>query len=464
MAVAKVAFVNFPAVSPTIVYDLHTPTSRQVRVEGFTLGAPVWEAAPESVAGQYGYRTVSFDVLLSGTYANVATAMQAIARELLAERNWLLVQPDTSRKQFFLRTYRTQQEAVEWRDAGANKWVLPVTLAAEPFLYGDPITLGPVTITNNPAAGTNPMWYKFAAVLGDAPAPLTARMSLGNTAATRVSPLLSVAALDSGQNPTGPVVWQASAFSLGTDASVVTGDAAMSAGSRVAVSFASNAGLVGRVSGVAPSVPPVGTHKVLLRVRKSAAASAFQIRLAQLLAGTTYYRAPVVTYAAGTNTPLVTWLDLGEFTFPFGMQDPEVTDASLAAPPTVALDVARVAGTGTLDLDAFLLVPVDTAVTEAVRTTAFNLLYSGATETASLDAERRRFTLYDAAGNAMAQIPPQISGGYPQLVPGATNVLHLVRQTLNADVADTAADSITATEGVSFYYIPRYLHMRPDTT
>jgi hypothetical protein len=160
------------------------------------------------------------------------------------------------------------------------------------------------------------------------------------------------------------------------------------------------------------------------------------------------------------------WVDLGEFTFPFGATTPEVGEADTASTPYIYLRAARVSGAGSLHLDAFVLVPVDTAVTEQVRTMVMQFADVGpeATQFAVLDGDNNRYALKASNGTIQAAIPPRLFGGFPELVPGADNYVQLFHQTLVEDLPATVSGGagLSTSANVTFTYYPRYLHLRPD--
>jgi hypothetical protein len=477
MAVATVAFVSAPSDTPTVTLSL-TDTVNAIMVNGFTLGAPTFEAAPHSIGAEYGERTVSFTVQVTGTYSTAATAMQNVSRQLLIERNWLMVDWPASAQPMFLRTYRTGQAALEWENSGANIWELPVTLVCDPFLYGPLQTVGPVTITNNPASGTNPMWYKFGAIMGDAPTGL--RVTVTPSASWQdFTPLMATTAFDPSVTVTGPVFWQTNGFTFGGATATGPTGATYSGSNSVSVtpaSFQPTAVLGGqRLSGVAPTTVIPGTYKVLLRVSRSDTVSTFAFNLGTLSGSTYTYPNPDVIMAQGTSTAVgfSTWVDLGEITLPFGAGNVDLADIGTITAPSISLRASHVgpAGSGTTSayLDVFLLIPVDTAATvdSAICRTYFVGNGPGSTTSAVWDNARvpSQFRSY-VSGSLTTQSPPRIDGRFMRLIPGYTNVFHLVQQTeiSSSTSAVNNTDSVTATASVTFQYYPLYLHMRPDTT
>lgn len=474
MANITLAFVAGPAATPQI-NELLTTDPAWATITGFTLGAPTFEGAPFAVGVQYGYRTCSFTIRLIGAYSTVASKMQTITRQLLQDQNWLMVKWLTTPQPMFLRTYRTAQAAADWTLSLNQVWDLPVELECEPFLYGAPRTIGPVTITNNPASGTNPMWYKFPAIAGDAPAGL--KVSIAPSATwDDYSPLMATAALDPSDSAAGPVFWQTGGFTLGTN-TAVGATSGFSGSNSTLVSPGSNQPTAAaggpRLTGPAPSTLTPGTYKVLVRVQRSDTSSTFALALGQLSGLTSYtYPNPDVTLRQGTSaTGFATWVDLGEFTLPIGAGGLDLADIGTAVAPSVQLSLSRMSGSGNLSLDVFLLIPVDTATTvdTYLARTAFSDDGIDTTITGVWDGSRvpSQFRAYVVSSGALSTLkPPRIDGRFLKVVPGFTNIFHLVQQTKTDDSVPAVdnKDSITATAAVTFTYTPRYLHVVPDTT
>lgn len=477
MGFAKLAFVTGPATAPVTVLDLTGPTTNWLTAEDFSLGFPTWEAGPHAVGGIDGEREVAFTLKVIGSYTEAASAMQLVNRQLLAANNWLMVSWTAADKPMFLRTYRTQQDAVAWRYAASGVWDLPVKLTCDPFLYGSPVTVGPVTITNNPISGTNPAWYKFPTILGDAPTPL--KIDLTPSAVWDCySPLMATAALDTSPGapaiPTGPYYWTAQGMTLGTNSSLVTGNAnyigsdyiSTTPGGTLAASFV--------VAGAAPSSIVPGTYKVLARVGRSDLATTFKAHFGQAVGvGTnlSYQYGDVVSMTRfGSVTGSYTaWMDMGQFAFPIGAGGIDAADMGSAVTPQVAFATEVISGTGNTRLDGFLLIPVDTSATldTAVAVTRFagngvDTTISGTWDGTKIPAQFRSYS----SGHLSTIPPPRIDGRFLRVTPGAANVFHMVQQTKidSPALAGENPDTIGRTAAVTFTYYPRYLQIRPEST
>jgi hypothetical protein len=152
--------------------------------DGFSLGVPTLEGDPDAYGVQYGLRQLEFNVIISGAYSDASRLWSQLAKELVTRRtNWLLFQFSAFSQPVWFKTYRTAPDALDFEqvddtdDASSNLWGLGVQLAAEPFAYGERVTLPTLTVTNDPAAATNPCMAVLPEILGDAPAPARFEMT-----------------------------------------------------------------------------------------------------------------------------------------------------------------------------------------------------------------------------------------------------------------------------------------------
>jgi len=165
------------------------------------------------------------------------------------------------------------------------------------------------------------------------------------------------------------------------------------------------------------------------------------------------------------------WHPVGIATFPQGSTLPP---AVLAAEPTITADVALLAtlmsGSGTLNVDAIVLLPVS----EDSRTLRWGLSSYDSTITAdTVDGELEQIYSRNPADSKLKIRPTIAMGGFPQLVPGP-NALHMLGGLAGGQFASNAAeaglagsvptnqpDLITTTNQVTVTYRPRWLWPRP---
>lgn len=465
-----IRFVTAPAAAPVTVLDINQPDDGMyVLGDDFDLGAPQWQTEPGTVGGDDGYREVSMTVAVDGSYTDAADAYAALGRVLQRRDGWLMVQRGAEYQPMFLRWYRTAPQPLDWQLWHINTYRLRLTLTCDPYLYGAPITLPDVTISNRPDSGTNRMFVQWPAATfkGDAPAPL--RVSVAPSGDWHgYQPLMATAALEPGQAQSAPY-WYDLTVANGWDAGSNVG-ADVSAAGFVGGSyreFTSGGTLAARLTGDLTPAPPPGTYKALLRVATTGDDTTFDVRLGQYYSGTQirYGDTKTLVRPLVTTDAYHTWMDLGEFGIPFGAADLDVTDIGTVATTTVEIQAAKVGG-ASLRFDALLLIPVDTAATTdaVVQVSRFRGLGLTTTRSGVWDGFRRRFAAYDSGSLANLQ-QPEVRGGWLRVTPGVANVFHLIQQTQVDTPADTTVDDddeIVNTAVATFTYYPRYLHLAPD--
>lgn len=462
-----------PDVSATVLFDFNNvdSPSQQIYVNagGFSIGVPSLAGDPDSIFPQYGSRTVSLGVSIVGSRAYAMGKVSVAAGLLLRDNCWLMFQLSSTTQPAWFKLYRPQPGDLSFDgldlDRTKNTWGWQISLPAEPFAYGARVTLGPVTINNNPAAGTNPCSYVFPAIKGDAPAPLTAQIYPG--AETCSNALLGVAPLPSSW--AGPYVWQSSAFGPGVDTSATeTTDSTFSASNYRSISFSTSQALVPRLSGVVPAMPPRGRYRLLARVARSDTSSAFTVQgaIKQQTGGTV---AGSIQTVSGPSTA-ATWatlVDLGSFAFPAGGDLPTLpTLSGSSVPAELEFRAGRTSGTGSLRVDYFLLIP-EMVNGEAARNlridNSANGFWGSPWDSLVVDGDSDRTAWLYISSEAFFAAPA-LSGGFPVVTPGFTNVLHFIPHIdptaiVNGGLGGTLnnADSISATTQVTLSYHPRWL-------
>ena len=123
-------------------------------------------------AAAYANRQIhlSMDLMTSSQDENAAE-LQKLWRELNRPSNFLMYQPQGASQPVFFRTFRSSNTRVTDFPVGAMRQV-DVTIDAEPFAYGLKEPQSTVTITNDPASGTNPMYFDVPSPKGDVETPL----------------------------------------------------------------------------------------------------------------------------------------------------------------------------------------------------------------------------------------------------------------------------------------------------
>lgn len=498
-----VKFVDAPATTANVRLDLST-SSVYVSPEGFSLGVPSFEGDPGSVGVEYGYRELSLVVRVTGSKTAALAVLQTLARELLrTEGNWLLFQLQPTSAPVWFKTYRGQPgdlslEAVYDQSTGQNlpdRWDIPgdvsyddvygqstgqtipdlweitVPLSADGFAWGARVTHAVATVSNNPAAATNPCFLTMPAIKGDAPAP--ARIAASVSATLDQSDIMwSIAPVPA--TYTAPIVWPigtGDGATAGTDTGAAVSNSAYSGGSYRPITFATNASMVTRLTGSAPAAVPVGRYLVMMRVARSDTASTFAMRFGYTgLGGADIAGSKTVTLDRGTSTTAgyATWANMGVFSFPKFLTDLDVPGFNFA--PGYVIQAQRLSGGGQLHLDAIMLVPVELKDAEGAGRTLFSRFHAfglqSGDQVAYWDGDTEAFTRVNGFGVVDSGVQPSaLDGEFPMVHPGQTNVLHVLQQTrLGSGYFGTLdnSDAISRSTTVTASYHPRYLYLRGD--
>jgi hypothetical protein len=460
-------FVDSIASSPGLRLDLAN-TADVLRVSGFDLSPPQARKARTSSmlgdgstipASAYENRTIGLTVQLRGTTVDsAATALQNLARELDRDTNILKVQLTDATSPVFFRTFGEPGYMLSMLREKLHAGKAELEIEAEPYAIGLREDVTPVTVSNNPAAGTNPARFDVTGVKGDVETPLL--MVFTGTGTGGVGNKQSVIAVRRNGDPTAlDHVVQAEAMTTSTDTTVGANDAAMSgAGSnRLTISFSTNATLITRASDTFPASGTAiadarGQYRVFARVRKSAAGTAgdMVVRLAYGHSTSSLFTNSSVSLPAAAGPMMV---DLGLVGVPLGHDPVEFGYSGVdlnALLNVVAFQAQRVSGALTLDLDYLTFVPADdslclidwpstdtTYAVDGVRDAAF-AVNTGLTSLLSADG---------FAG---------VVGGLPMLTPNQTNRVYFLR-----DVTPGVLDAVGNTTAISLYYYPRWLVVRP---
>lgn len=471
----RAQFVSGPSPDATVLYDFNDDTTYTgvrtwVLEDGWSIGVPSLEGFLDGVGAEYGPRTLTFTQAVDGSKAHALAKHSALARQILRDGNWLLFQLSAATNPVWFHTYRTQPGELSFGQvasgAGKDRWRIAVQLTAEPFALGARVILPSVEVTNDPAASTNPMGFLLPAIVGDAPAPL--RISAAFSAAMDVHDIAwTVVPVPADY---APIVWPigtGDSFTAGTDTGAGVADAAFSGGSYRAVTFATDGDLATRLSGpVAGPVPP-GRYRVYARVARTNLDSTYTLRLGthDAVFGDSVDGAETVTVSPSsdgvTGPTHATYVDLGVRSYPSHLTELDVTGLNYT--PQIALQVARTAGTGNLNLDCLILVPVTLKGIEGAASTLTSEFPvfgpRSDDEYAMWDGDLEAFVRKNGVGAVDSSVQPINRGGFPVAVPGATNALHLITQTRTREgfFGATAPDTIASTTDVAISYHPRFL-------
>lgn len=384
-----------------------------------------------------------------------ATQIQALARELDRPNNIFQYQlPDMTNPVFF-RTQRIGLDEIDILTDGSRLRVTAEVLA-ESCAYGLPQTLGSATVNNNPAAGSNGMFFDITGVLGDVETPLVMRIDHADVVETWGKQ--SVFAVRRRGTPSAtPFFLQAESMTQGTNTTVQANDAAMSGSSNnfSRCTFTS-AAMATRLSTSAhpssASVDARGRYRVFLRYRKSVSGDEIDVRLQwgdsnQPITNATQ------SLPAGVSRR---YTDLGEVQIPVGVDaETDLTGAPRSALGIhLAIQAERVSGSGNLDFDVIMLIPADDRLA---------LVYwaaVGGPSYAVVNGVADAVYATNASDATSAEAPVVALGGLPAVSPGVTNRIFVMVDVNPLAAQDTIGDSFTIVPS----YVPRYLHVRPPST
>lgn len=418
--------------------------------EGFSLGAPAFEADALAVGALYGMREVTLTPVVQGAPATAFPELSKLSIEIMRQRNWLMFQYDADSEPFWLRTYRSAPQPIDLEnvyvdgDSGTvnSQWRKPVTLRADAFARGAKVTLPTITINNDPAGTGNKSSYTLPTIEGDAPAPLQVILD-SPTPDNFKSPMISTSATEQPFTPPLLVTtWTLFGSTKTTSAPYVAGG------------YHAEPNTGDSAEGWATITPPfAGRYKAYLRAGFSDTDSEFdldagggRVRVTKRALGDPAADPWQWWGTSGSQG----WIDLGTVTLGRGWN--EVLSPTLQT--TVPLKITRLSGTGKIRVDALLFVPIDDAdatvegrtlkVDPLITPTGFRTKYYA-------DGERREmWAVYDEAGWKAGELGG-LAGRFGQVVPGRTNVLHLLRN------VDTGTDEKADTTTVTLSYFPRRL-------
>ena len=475
-----------------------------VEADGFTLGFPIVDGEPTAVGASYGTRSASFTLRIAGEKSEALSVQATLWRELARPAAWLLFQLDRFTKPVWMRVYRAASDAplsldevrVDPRSGGPgslpDSWSIPLTLTAEALLYGQRVALDPVTMGND-LSGDYPMRWALPALKGDAPTGLrvtvapTGAGDEGHTAGF----LLGVVSSDVAVTDLLIDVGVGDGWTAGSGTSAPVTDADYLGGSYRTVTITTGGDLslgsaefATRITGTIEGLRP-GRYKVWHRCEldpidpddpQRYAFSFGQYANGLVQWGPVVYQAtgslaPDAVPPIGTSAPFQGWVDLGEHTFPLGVDLPvDLPEATDELSVDVALSVGTVGGVGTARLDAFKLVPVDGPVIR--NATAMVSQFEAETEgvVAPSPALSGDYSCtWDASVSGLAWMAdatspvagaPILRGGFPVADPGAAqNVLVAFPTSRGRSEEDDTGTAAAAEWVATVSYHPRHLHL-----
>lgn len=451
-------FVDQPVSSPTTILDMNDGATWRIKSPGPQIPTPTRDQTfSKNSMGDggtlsseaYENRVLTFTVILLGASASARISqLDALKAQLSKPANLVMYNPPGWGFPVFFRTVGTGDYQVDNRGGAGAEWFVTCSIDAEPYAIGVRRDLSQVTVTNDPAAGTNKTLWDVTGIVGDSPTPAFMRISNLGAGGTAVIAQRTV------NNPTALTLFQQSESATLSSDTTTWSNAAMSGGAGTATSFTSTS-MATRLTYTLPtSTSPEalrGRYRVFLRVHTGGTTSTYAIRYAQNPgAGQDIVYGPQVSYQASTVWQL---LDLGVIDFP-ALQAPQSIGYSNLVPAlsqaSIAVQAARTnSGLDNLDTDFLYLMPADERLCSVSQTASTgyvvldgpnDMTYGMATGSSPFSGTLASRGV-DNAGGLVSRY-----GGLPMLVPGVTNRMYMLVNN----------NSITSTQTVDVSYWPRW--------
>lgn len=456
--------------SPTVLLDLNSASTGLWVADGYNLSPATYDKGWVGNPMRHGQRPTrssaqNFQLTLplqvnATSNQNAANSIQTLGL-LLRNDGFIKYQADGATNPVFFKTFADPDYGIEIAKTRVHKALLQLKIDCEPFAYSPRVEhpSSPFTVSNDPAAGANPMYFDMASVVGDVETPLL--LVATSTGATNglMSKWTHVSTRRRGTPSNYSNVIQAEAMTFaggsGTAAAV---DAAMSGGNKATITPGTATHIL-RCSDTFPAnglstIEARGEYNVYGRFKKSAGADTWTVQLKYGTDATAPVANDIVTLPAGAAGPFNVLL--GKIPVP-AWSDPATLGASgiplKVQVPFVGLYAGRSVGAGTLDIDFLYFMPADESMV-ITKWPATDVAYALDGTTAEGGSA---YAITAALDEVVATAtPPQIAagGGFPELIPGgasAVNRIHFMRQ---VDPAGTV-DGITNTTTIHAYYWPR---------
>lgn len=474
MSVYPIArYVADPSTTARVLFDFQNPGSHDyphtyLHRDDFDIGEPSLSGDYRAAGRVYGTRELKLRFKIRGRQSDTLRVLSALSRELLRPRSWFMFQLSEHTAPVFFPTYATDPGKLDFDRAHNDptepmEWNATLPLVADAFAQGSRITQPLKALGNDPASGG--VVYELPPLFGDGPAPLTISavpaLSAGNWGARRL--LMSLLAITPDAVDAGPVLWNAANFGVpfGSGTGAVTADGSWFGPGYREVTFADSALSIRLAPTAAPTpVQPLrpGRYMAFARVAVTNIDTVVDLQWGDT--------GKVVRFAPPAVAGFISWVPLGNFTTPRGVDLSAITIEDTAAARTGHLNAARVSGTGNLRINGVLFVPVDmpgAASVTTLITTSINRP-TVVQHQHQWDTEHRALWR-SATGGLMESVDTIEHGDYLVAVPGERNILTLLQQTQTEDfpfALPEMSDSLTHSTQLTVSYSPQYLWLAGD--
>ncbi len=469
MTYPLVQLVVSPDDSAEVRFDFNADEFAWAAHDGFSLGSPPMLGDPGGVGADYGYRTLSFLLVIRADEPRALTLQSRLARELMRDTHWLKFQLSPTAPAQWFEVVRSSPGDVSLemvrKDYEENEWRLAVSLVAKPFSVGAEVRMD-VSLSNVAASGG--IARALTNILGDAPTPVSVQFAAddgtGPLATDRWAPFLSIAPVSKWS---GLEWFPASSGTLVAQTGLTT--RSETNGDRTWLTSAT--------SGLRPvlrwTIAPkqAGRYRVFLRTQKwlGTGPVRFQARMVDADGDALVTRTSVALSGEADTFGGQAWrnVDLGEFAFPYGMT-PDSASYTLTSSAAYRLEllmsVDPTSGIQSqVSASEIVLVPVELFESVGPATSLrLNFHIRSSSQLTVLDSERRTLVTKTAAGAIVGTSELTADGSFPMLTPGAINVLHFLRFAGTGQFgkyAGSGGDNLTATMTATLRYRPRYLYL-----
>lgn len=183
----RVVAVDAPTVSATVLYDFNDDVAvahSETHADGFSLGSLDLLGDPDAVGVEWAQQTITIPQTIVATSKSAALArLQSMARTLMRQRFWIMVQLTAATAPVFWRAYRTppgelSMDQVYVEGNRTDRWLLSANVDVDAFSHGVRVTQPAQTVGNDPAVSASPAsGYNLPTIKGDAPTRLRVKIT-----------------------------------------------------------------------------------------------------------------------------------------------------------------------------------------------------------------------------------------------------------------------------------------------
>jgi len=450
--------------TPAVLFDLND--ENPCGVTGFSAPPPLLVRAnvqtmlrdgSTDAGSVFGDRSIEVDLDLYASSQDASAAvLQNLARLLSDPRGqWLMYQPTGASAPVFFRTKRADISSIEDVLSSDALRELELSIPAEPFAYGLPVT-GTGSVKNNPhfLQAPNEMGFTVSDVQGDVPTPLRLQLPVvaGRSAQSVVTALsrsevpamTSKVYMDCGSPGVTAPGWSQTHIN----------DSSWINGSKFRLIHTS--GNDPQPIGPGRVETLYGDYRVLLRAMPGAALT---VEVVSGNIGGSSAQVLATKDLPPTSSPI--WFDIGVVRLPSGA--PILDGRGLSDVPmdsAIMLQV-RSPSAGTSYFDGVMLLPA--GIDDATRGSYAHVTLDNSTSVAGdayIDTIHDRTYMLVSGALIINPTTTTFDGGLPYVTPGADNHVWFVKN-VYSPTYPSVEDQITDVTDLQWLYYPLYVYGRP---